>query len=91
MRPKRHDVIIWIKIEIYIGGIYKKMEDVELVLRFFALRNVEHFRRGMEGFLDLYMMKSLNFSTGDIIFLKNILIIKKFDCNWYSDSIPAND
>jgi hypothetical protein len=56
------------------NNLYKKMEDVELVLRFFALRNVEHFRRGMEGFLDLYMMKSLSFSPEDIIFLKDIFL-----------------
>ncbi len=56
------------------NNLYKKMEDVELVLRFFALRNVEHFRRGLEGFLDLYMMKSLSFSAEDIIFLKDIFL-----------------
>ncbi len=56
------------------NNLYKKMEDVELVLRFFALRNVDHFRRGMEGFLDLYMMKSLSFSAEDIIFLKDIFL-----------------
>jgi len=49
---------------------YKKMEDVELVLRFFALRNVEHFRGGLKNFLDLYMKKSLKFSEEDIDFLK---------------------
>jgi hypothetical protein len=56
------------------NNLYRKMEDVELVLRFFALRNVEHFRRGLEGFLDLYMMKSLSFSAEDIIFLKDIFL-----------------
>ncbi|QLE54413.1 DUF262 domain-containing protein [Nostoc sp. TCL26-01] len=56
------------------NNLYKKMEDAELVLRFFALRHVEDFRRGMEGFLDLYMMKSLNFSDEDIEILKNIFI-----------------
>jgi len=54
--------------------IYKKMEEAELVLRFFALRNVEHFRNGMEGFLDLYMMKSLGFSEQDIEFLKEVFL-----------------
>ncbi len=56
------------------NNLYKKMEDAELVLRFFALRHVEDFRRGMEGFLDLYMMKSLNFSDEDIDILKNIFL-----------------
>lgn len=50
------------------------MEDAELVLRFFALRNVDYFRNGMEGFLDMYMMKSLNFSDNDIEFLKDIFL-----------------
>ncbi|MFB2898005.1 DUF262 domain-containing protein [Aerosakkonemataceae cyanobacterium BLCC-F50] len=54
--------------------LYKKMEDAELVLRFFALRNVEHFRNGMKGFLDLYMMKSLEFSEQDIKFLKELFL-----------------
>ncbi|MBD2126609.1 DUF262 domain-containing protein [Microcoleus sp. FACHB-1] len=60
--------------ELLENNLYKKMEDVELVLRFFALRNVDHFSRGMEGFLDLYMMKSLNFSNEDIQFLKDIFL-----------------
>jgi hypothetical protein len=56
------------------NNLYKKMEDAELVLRFFALRNVEYFRRGMEGFLDLYMMKSLNFTDEDIDFLRKVFL-----------------
>jgi hypothetical protein len=56
------------------NNIYKKMEDVELILRFFALRHIEEFRRGIEGFLDLYMMKSLDFSEQDIEVLKKIFI-----------------
>ncbi|WP_414550522.1 DUF262 domain-containing protein [Anabaena sp. CCY 0017] len=56
------------------NNLYKKMEDAELVLRFFALRHVEDFRRGMEGFMDLYMIKSLNFSDEDIRILKNIFL-----------------
>ncbi len=60
--------------ELSINTLYKKMEDAELVLRFFALRNVEHFRNGMEGFLDLYMMKSLEFYEPDIEFFKDIFL-----------------
>jgi len=60
--------------ELLENNLYKKMEDVELVLRFFSLRNVDHFSRGMEGFLDLYMMKSLSFSDEDINFLKDIFL-----------------
>jgi hypothetical protein len=60
--------------EIQRNNLYKKMEDVELILRFFALRNTDKFSNGMEGFLDLYMMKSLSFSGQDIEFLSEIFI-----------------
>ncbi|MEH2172852.1 DUF262 domain-containing protein [Nostoc sp.] len=56
------------------NNLFKKMEDAELVLRFFALRHVGDFRRGMQGFLDLYMIKSMKFSDEDIEILKNIFI-----------------
>ena len=54
--------------------LYKKMEDAELVLRFFALRNVDNFQRGMEGFLDLYMMKGLKFDDEDINYLESVFL-----------------
>jgi hypothetical protein len=54
------------------NSLYDKMEDVELVLRFFALRHVDNFQKGLKGFLDLYMMKSLRFSETDILELKAI-------------------
>jgi hypothetical protein len=57
--------------EIEKNNLYKKMEDVELVLRFFALRNAEHFRGGLKEFLDIYMMKSANFTEADINVLRN--------------------
>lgn len=60
--------------ELLQNNLYKKMEDSELVLRFFALRHVDDFRKGMEGFLDLYMMNSLKFSDEDINILKDIFI-----------------
>ena len=56
------------------NNLYKKMEDAELVLRFFALRHVDDFRKGMEGFFNLYMMNSLEFSDKDIEILKDIFI-----------------
>jgi len=46
--------------------MYKKMGDAEVVLRFFALRHVEHYTRGMHGFLDLYMARAQVFSEEDI-------------------------
>ncbi|HBK4792950.1 TPA: DUF262 domain-containing protein [Serratia marcescens] len=54
------------------SSFYKKMEDVEVILRFFALRNSENYQKGMRGFLDLYMLKSKIFSSHDIDELKSI-------------------
>lgn len=45
---------------------FQKMEDAELILRFFALRHVEHYTRGMQGFLDLYMMRASKFDIETI-------------------------
>lgn len=56
------------------NSIYENMEDAELILRFFALRNIEHYQLEMPDFLDLYMMKSLKFSRHDIMFLENIFM-----------------
>ncbi|MDY6782190.1 MAG: DUF262 domain-containing protein [Cyanobacteriota bacterium] len=53
---------------------YKKMEDAELILRFFALRSVQYFRKGMKGFLDLYMIKSLSFNDEDVDKLESTFI-----------------
>ena len=52
------------------NNFFSKLEDAEVVLRFFALRNAEHYRRGMQGFLDLYMMKAKNFDEKEIAALK---------------------
>jgi Protein of unknown function DUF262 len=54
------------------NSIYENMEDAELVLRFFALRNIEYYQLEMPDFLDLYMMKSLKFTNFDISFLEDI-------------------
>ncbi len=56
------------------NNLYKKMEDVELILRFFAFRHADEFRQGIEGFLNLYMIKSLDFSQEDIDVLEAIFI-----------------
>ena len=56
------------------NNLYKKMEDVELILRFFAFRHADKFRQGIEGFLNLYMIKSLDFSPEDIDVLETIFI-----------------
>lgn len=51
---------------------YTMMRDVETALRFFALRHVEHYRRGMKGFLDLYMVRARSFSSRDIEVLQHL-------------------
>jgi len=45
---------------------YVVMRDVEIVLRFFALRHANHYQRGMKGFLDLYMVRARAFTDEDI-------------------------
>lgn len=61
--------------EIFIEAWKPATEDgVELILRFFALRNAEHFTGDMKDFLDVYMRKSLNFSEADIESLKQVFL-----------------
>ncbi len=50
---------------------YVMMRDVEIVLRFFALRHADNYQRGMKGFLDLYMVRSRSFNETDIEFLRS--------------------
>jgi len=52
--------------------VYEKMEDVENILRFFALRHSEHYTRGMNGFLDLYMTRAMTFNECDINHLREL-------------------
>jgi hypothetical protein len=51
---------------------FSKMRDVEFILRFFTLRHVEHYRGGMQGFLDEYMVRSRRFQENDIATLKHL-------------------
>jgi hypothetical protein len=51
---------------------YSKMTDVEVVLRFFALRHADHYQRGMQGFLDLYMLRARRFTLDDISHLRTL-------------------
>lgn len=51
---------------------YKKMQDAEFVLRFFALRHVTEYKVGMQAFLDSYMIAAKAFSKDDILFLENL-------------------
>ena len=50
------------------------MEDVEIIARFFALRHVEHYQRGMQGFIDLYMLRSKKMTAEDISALESDFI-----------------
>ncbi len=56
------------------NSLFAKMEDLEIILRFFALRHASHYRRGMQGFLDLYMMKACKFGDADIAELRQQFI-----------------
>lgn len=51
---------------------YSSMIDIETLVRFFALRHVAHYQRGMQGFLDLYMMRARNFTPADIAALEEL-------------------
>lgn len=57
---------------IYSVPFFQKMEDLDVILRFYALRHVKHYKLGMQGFLDLYMVRSLNFQESDVVFLEEL-------------------
>jgi hypothetical protein len=52
--------------------MYAQMRDVEVALRFFALRHADHYRSGMAGFLDLYMVRARRFNEEDIHVLRTL-------------------
>jgi hypothetical protein len=52
--------------------LYSQMRDVEIALRFFALRHTAQYRRGMAGFLDLYSVRARHFSEADLSFLEKL-------------------
>lgn len=54
------------------SALFSKMGDLEIVLRFFALRHAEHYTGGMQGFMDIYMRRSVGFSEADISFLRDL-------------------
>lgn len=67
---------------------YTSMEDVEVILRFFALRNVGNYQRGMRGFLDLYMFRSRSFTEENIKTLQDLYIdTLETATNIYSDKL----
>lgn len=56
------------------NSLFTKMGDIEIILRFFALRHADHYKRGMQGFLDLYMMKATKFPMEETQDLREIFI-----------------
>lgn len=52
--------------------LYAQMRDVEIVVRFFALRHAEHYQRGMTGFLDLYYVRARKFTEDDLQVLRDV-------------------
>lgn len=76
------------KLPIYEKAFFKKMEDIEVVLRFFALRHMEHYKFGIQGFLDLYMIRSKSFVDADCDYLKELFnSTLKTACSIYNDSV----
>jgi len=51
---------------------YRNMDDVEVVLRFFALRHHHRYQHGMQGFLDLYMIRSRDFDEQSRAVLRDL-------------------
>ena len=51
---------------------YRKMEDVELVLRFFAYRHIEQFKFSVDKFLDSYLKQANNYSDTTIDELETV-------------------
>lgn len=58
--------------ELVSNSLYIPMRDVEVVLRFFALRHADQYQRGMKGFLDLYMIRARSFTQDDVQHLKSL-------------------
>ena len=54
------------------NSFWSQMRDLEVILRFFALRNADHYRHGMAGFLDLYSLRARSFTDEDIAFLLSL-------------------
>ena len=46
--------------------MYRRMYDVELVLRYFAMRNVDNYSGKLSKFLDAYLLKANNYSDDEI-------------------------
>jgi uncharacterized protein DUF262 len=67
--------------ELVTNSLYVPMRDIEIILRFFALRHVEQYQRGMKGFLDLYMVRARTFTDEDVQLLRS-LFEKTIEIGW---------
>ena len=54
--------------------LYKRMGDVEIVLRFFAMRQIDHFIGSLSGFLDDNLRLLNTYSPEQLEQLKNIFV-----------------
>jgi hypothetical protein len=54
------------------NSFYVQMRDVEVILRFFALRHAEHYRGGMQDFMSRYMIRARKFPQDDLDFLREL-------------------
>lgn len=61
--------------------LYRRMGDVELVLRFFAMRYINDFNYGLIKFLDDTLVKLNSFSEKDLNELKNVFIFALNNAN----------
>ena len=52
--------------------LYSEMGDIEVILRFFALRHAQHYGRGMRSFLDSYMYRARRLGKDELDFLEEI-------------------
>ncbi len=54
--------------------LYSEMTDIEVILRFFALRHVDHYSSGMRSFLDSYMFRARRFGREELFNLSNLYL-----------------
>lgn len=52
-------------------SLYSRMDDVELVLRFFAMRNIKNYNMQLSKFLDLYLENANELDEKELIILED--------------------
>lgn len=58
--------------ELLENAMYRKMGDIELVLRFFALRHVQNFSGGIQTFMTRYTIRAQHFTDADLGVLREL-------------------